>query len=87
MYTLVKTCIDNNGKPFKKVLTGKDRMSAQFTRVQDAVNVLTWKTVKGARQFVEARSTFKSGHEVDGAVLTIEEYNARTGALYPFAKL
>lgn len=87
MYTLVKTCIDNNGKPFKKVLTGKDRMSAEFTRVQDAVNILTWKTVKGVRQFVEARSTFKAGHEVNGAVLTIENWDARTGKLHAFARI
>lgn len=87
MYTLVKTCKKNDGTPYKKVLCGTSRVGAAFVRLPDSTNVITWKTVKGARQFVEARSTFKSGHTADGSTLTIELYDTRYGTLHEFASI
>lgn len=79
MYVIMKTCTGSNGNRFKKILTGKSRICAEFTRLPDAVNVITWKTIDGPRKFMAERPTFKSGHEAKGDLVTIDLYDRRMG--------
>lgn len=80
-HVIVKTCTGNSGKRFQKILTGKSRIGAEFTRMGDAVNVMTWQTREGALRFMDERSTFKSGHEVNGDAVSVELYDTKRGAL------
>lgn len=81
MYVITKTSTGNSGKTYKKILTGKSRISAEFTQTGYAVNVITWKTAEGAQKFMNERPTFQSAHQAGGDVVAIERYDARRGVV------